>query len=146
MAQTTQEQTLAIIKPDAVGQNDIGGIIEYWEKDGLKIVAAMMIHLTEKEAESFYEIHKERPFFKDLVQFMTSGPVLVLVLEGENAVALNRQIMGATDPSKAEEGTIRADFAHSIDKNAVHGSDSKENAKIEIDFFVKKGMKVYSRA
>jgi nucleoside-diphosphate kinase len=140
MAQiTTQtiEQTLSIIKPDAVGQNMIGNIIEYLERDGLSVVAAKMLHLSAEQAKSFYAIHKERPFFQELVSFMTSGPVLVMVLEGENAVARNRQIMGATDPAKASPGTIRADFATSIDRNAVHGSDSLANAKTEIAFFFK---------
>lgn len=133
----TLEQTLSIIKPDAVGQNMIGNIIEYFERDGLSVVAAKMMHLSEDQAKTFYAIHKERPFFQELVEFMTSGPVLVMVLEGENAVARNRQIMGATDPSKAAPGTIRADFATSIDRNAVHGSDSLENAKTEVAFFFK---------
>lgn len=133
----TLEQTLSIIKPDAVGQNMIGNIIEYFEKEGLCIVAAKMLHLSEDQAKGFYAVHKERPFFKELVDFMVSGPVLVMVLEGENAVARNRQIMGATDPSKAAAGTIRADFATSIDRNAVHGSDSLTNAKTEISFFFK---------
>lgn len=133
----TLEQTLSIIKPDAVGQNMIGNIIEYFEKEGLCIVAAKMLHLSQEQAQGFYAVHKERPFFKELVEFMVSGPVLVMVLEGENAVARNRQIMGATDPSKAAAGTIRADFATSIDRNAVHGSDSLANAKTEIAFFFK---------
>jgi nucleoside-diphosphate kinase len=139
MAQMTQtlEQTLSIIKPDAVGQNMIGNIIEYFERDGLSVIGAKMLHLSADQAKSFYAIHKERPFFQELVEFMTSGPVLVMVLEGENAVSRNRQIMGATDPSKAAAGTIRADFATSIDRNAVHGSDSLANAKTEIAFFFK---------
>jgi len=140
MAHTTTqtlEQTLSIIKPDAVGQNMIGNIIEYFEKDGLSVVAAKMVHLTQDQAKAFYAVHKERPFYKELVEFMTSGPVLVMVLEGENAIAKNRQIMGATDPSKAEAGTIRADFATSIERNAVHGSDSASTAKTEIAFFFK---------
>lgn len=140
MAQTstqTLEQTLSIIKPDAVGQNMIGNIIEYFERDGLSVTGAKMLHLSETQAKSFYAVHKDRPFFQDLVNFMISGPVLVIVLEGENAVARNRQIMGATDPAKASPGTIRADFATSIDHNAVHGSDSLENAKTEISFFFK---------
>jgi nucleoside-diphosphate kinase len=132
------EQTLAIIKPDAVRQNQIGGIIEYCEAGGLEIVAMTMTSLTKEEAEEFYAIHKERPFFRDLVNFMTSGPVVVMVLEGENAVANYRKIMGATDPAKAEEGTIRADFANSIEENAVHGSDSLSNSKTELEFFMKK--------
>lgn len=140
MVQTTTqtlEQTLSIIKPDAVGQNMIGNIIEYFEREGLSVVAAKMLHLSKTQAESFYAVHKERPFFKELVEFMISGPVLVMVLEGENAIARNRQIMGATDPSKATPGTIRADFATSIDRNAVHGSDSAQTAKTEIAFFFK---------
>lgn len=132
-----KERTLSIIKPDAVGKNHIGDIISRFEKAGLKIVAAKMTHLPEAQAQGFYAVHKERPFFKDLVSFMTTGPVLVMVLEGENAIVKNRDIMGATDPKKAAPGTIRADFASSIDENAVHGSDSAENAKIEIDFFFK---------
>jgi len=140
MAQThtqTLEQTLSIIKPDAVGQNQIGNIIEYFERDGLSVVAAKMMHLSKDEAKAFYAVHKERPFFNDLVEFMISGPVLVMVLQGENGVARNRQIMGATDPSKAEEGTVRADFATNIERNAVHGSDSLQTAKSEISFFFK---------
>lgn len=133
----TLEQTLSIIKPDAVGQNMIGNIIEYFEREGLNVTAAKMLHLSQDQAKKFYEIHKERPFFQELVDFMTSGPVLVMVLEGENAVARNRQIMGATDPLKAAAGTIRADFATSIERNAVHGSDSAANAKTEVSFFFK---------
>ena len=133
----TLEQTLSIIKPDAVGQNMIGNIIEYFEREGLNVVAAKMIQLTSDQAKSFYAVHKERPFFQELVDFMLSGPILVMVLEGENAVARNRQIMGATDPSKASPGTIRADFATSIERNAIHGSDSTANAKSEISFFFK---------
>ncbi|MBU6383543.1 MAG: nucleoside-diphosphate kinase [Verrucomicrobia bacterium] len=133
----TLEQTLSIIKPDAVGQNMIGNIIEYFEREGLNVVGAKMLHLSDAQAKSFYAIHKDRPFFQELVDFMTSGPVLVMVLEGENAVARNRQIMGATDPVKASPGTIRADFATSIERNAVHGSDSLETAKTEIAFFFK---------
>jgi nucleoside-diphosphate kinase len=129
------ERTLSIIKPDAVAKNHIGDIIGRLEKAGLKVVAARMKHLTPGEAEGFYAVHKERPFFGDLVKFMTSGPVVVQVLEGENAVARYRDIMGATDPKKAAPGTIRADFADSIDENAVHGSDSLENAKNEIAYF-----------
>ncbi len=140
MAHTTTqtlEQTLSIIKPDAVGQNMIGNIIEYFEREGLSVVAVKMLHMTADQAKSFYAVHKDRPFFQELVEFMTSGPVLIMVLQGENAVARNRQIMGATDPAKAEPGTIRADFATSIDRNAVHGSDSLPNAKAEIAFFFK---------
>ena len=129
------EQTLSIIKPDAVKKNVIGEIYSRFEKAGLKIVQAQMIDLTKEEAEGFYAVHKDRPFFDDLVSFMTSGRVMIQVLEGEDAVALNRKLMGATNPKEAEAGTIRADFADSIDANAVHGSDSLENAKIEIDYF-----------
>jgi nucleoside-diphosphate kinase len=129
------ERTLSIIKPDAVSKNHIGDIYARFEKAGLKIIAARMKHMTPGEAEGFYAVHKERPFFKDLVRFMTSGPVMVSVLEGNNAVAKHREIMGATDPKKAEKGTIRADFAKSIDENAVHGSDSLENARTEISYF-----------
>ena len=129
------ERTLSIIKPDAVGKNHIGDIYNRFEKAGLKIIAARMKHMTPGEAEGFYAIHKDRPFFKDLVKFMTSGPVMVSVLEGPNAVVKHREIMGATDPKKAEKGTIRADFAKSIDENAVHGSDSLENARNEISYF-----------
>ena len=129
------EQTLSIIKPDAVAKNVIGEIYSRFEKAGLKIVMAQMIELSKEEAEGFYEVHKERPFFNDLVTFMISGPVMIQVLEGENAVLTNRELMGATNPKEAEAGTIRADFADSIDANAVHGSDSLENAKIEIDYF-----------
>ncbi len=129
------ERTLSIIKPDAVAKNVIGKIYSRFETNGLKIVAAQMRHLSRTEAEGFYAVHRERPFFKDLVSFMISGPVMIQVLEGPNAVAKNRELMGATDPSKADKGTIRADFASSIDANAVHGSDSAENAKIEIDYF-----------
>ena len=129
------EQTLSIIKPDAVAKNVIGEIYSRFEKAGLKIVMAQMIELSKEEAEGFYEVHKERTFFNDLVAFMISGPVMIQVLEGENAVLTNRELMGATNPKEAEAGTIRADFADSIDANAVHGSDSLENAKIEIDYF-----------
>ena len=129
------ERTVSIIKPDAVSKNVIGKIYDRFESNGLKIVAAKMKHLTREEAEAFYAVHKERPFFNDLVAFMVSGPVMVQVLEGENAVAKNREIMGATNPENALEGTIRKDFANNTSENAVHGSDSLENAKIEIDFF-----------
>jgi len=129
------ERTLSILKPDALEKGVIGQIIARFESKGLKPVAMKMMHLTEQEAAGFYAVHKERPFFKDLVSFMTSGPVVVMVLEGENAVAANREIMGATDPKKAEKGTIRADFAESIDANTVHGSDSLENARTEISYF-----------
>ena len=129
------ERTLSIIKPDAVAKNHIGEIIARFEKAGLKPVASRLMHLTDAEAGGFYAVHAERPFFKDLVSFMTSGPVLVSVLEGENAVAAHRDLVGATDPKKAAPGTIRADFAESIDENAVHGSDSLENAAGEIAYF-----------
>ncbi len=132
-----QEQTLSIIKPDAVAKNAIGGIIQMLEKAGLTVVAAKMMHLSREQAEGFYAVHKARPFFGELVDFMISGPCLVMVLEGENAVMRNRDVMGATDPQKAEMGTIRRTFATSIDANAVHGSDSLENAKTEISFFFK---------
>jgi nucleoside-diphosphate kinase len=129
------ERTLSIIKPDAVGKSVIGKIYSRFEKAGLRIVAAKMVHLSNREAEGFYAEHRERPFFKDLVGFMTSGPVMVQVLEGENAVLLNRELMGATDPKKADANTIRADFAQSIDENAVHGSDSAQSAAREISYF-----------
>ena len=129
------ERTLSIIKPDAVAKNVVGQIYARFEASGLKIVAARMAHLSRREAEQFYAVHKERPFFKDLVEFMISGPVFVQVLEGEDAIAKNRDLMGATDPKKAAPGTIRADFADSIDANAVHGSDAPETAKAEIAFF-----------
>jgi len=129
------ERTLSIIKPDAVAKNVIGKIYDRFESNGLKVVAAKMKQLTRAEAEGFYAVHKERPFFNDLVGFMISGPVIIQALEGENAVLKNRDLMGATDPKKAEAGTIRADFADSIDANAVHGSDSLENAAIEIAYF-----------
>ena len=131
----TMEQTLSIIKPDAVAKNVIGEIYTRFEKANLKIIKAMMIHLSKEEAEGFYAVHKERPFFNDLVTFMTSGPVMIQALEGDNAVLKNRELMGATNPKEADAGTIRADFADSIDANAVHGSDSLENAKIEIEYF-----------
>lgn len=131
----TIERTISIVKPDAVAKNVIGKIYDRFESNGLKIVAAKMKHLTQAEAEGFYAVHKERPFFADLVKFMTSGPVMIQVLEGENAVAKNRELMGATNPKEAAAGTIRADFAESIDANAVHGSDSLENAAIEIAYF-----------
>ena len=131
----TIEQTLSIIKPDAVAKNVIGEIYTRFEKANLKIIKAMMVHLSKEEAEGFYAVHKERPFFNDLVSFMTSGPVMIQALEGDNAVLKNRELMGATNPKEADAGTIRADFADSIDANAVHGSDSLENAKIEIEYF-----------
>ncbi len=129
------ERTLSIIKPDAVAKNVIGQIYTRFENAGLKIVAAKMAQLTKAEAEGFYAVHKERPFFNDLVKFMISGPVMIQALEGENAVLKNRDLMGATNPKEAAPGTIRADFAESIDANAVHGSDSAENAAIEIAYF-----------
>jgi nucleoside-diphosphate kinase len=138
------ERTLSIIKPDAVAKNVIGKIYSRFETNGLKIVAARMIHLSRQEAEGFYAVHKARPFFKDLVEFMISGPVMVQVLEGEGAIVKNRDLMGATDPKKAEAGTIRADFADSIDANAVHGSDAAETAAVEIAYFFP-ALNVYSR-
>ena len=129
------EQTLSIIKPDAVAKGVIGKILDRFESNGLKIAATKKMQLSRVDAETFYAIHSERPFFKDLVDFMISGPVVVTVLEGENAVTVNRDLMGATNPKEAEAGTIRADFAENIDANAVHGSDSAENAAIEIKFF-----------
>jgi nucleoside-diphosphate kinase len=138
------ERTLSIIKPDAVAKNVIGKIVSRFEAAGLKIVAAKLVHLSRNEAEQFYAVHKERPFFKDLVDFMISGPVFVQALEGENAIAKNRDLMGATDPKKAAAGTIRADFADSIDANAVHGSDAAETAANEISFFFA-GLNVYAR-
>ena len=138
------ERTLSIIKPDAVARNVIGRIYQRFEDAGLKVVAARMAHLSEREAGQFYAVHKERPFFNDLVSFMTSGPVMIQVLEGENAIAKNRELMGATDPKKADPGTIRADFAESIDANAVHGSDAPETAAGEVAFFFP-GMNVHSR-
>jgi len=129
------ERTLSIIKPDAVAKNVIGQIVSRFEQAGLKVVAARLQQLSRIDAERFYEVHKERPFYKDLVDFMVSGPVFVQVLQGENAITKNRDLMGATDPKKAEAGTIRADFADSIDANAVHGSDSPETAAVEIAFF-----------
>ena len=129
------ERTLSIIKPDAVAKNVIGEIYSRFEKAGLKIVEAKMQHLSREQAEGFYAVHRERPFFNDLVEFMISGPVMIQALEGENAIALNRDLMGATNPAEAEAGTIRADFAESIDANAVHGSDAPETAKAEIAYF-----------
>lgn len=129
------ERTLSIIKPDAVAKNIIGKIYSRFEEGGLRIVAAKMLHLTQQQAQGFYAVHRERPFFKDLVDFMTSGPVMVQVLEGENAIAKHREIMGATDPQKAAPGTIRADFAETVDENAVHGSDGSDTAATEIAFF-----------
>lgn len=138
------ERTLSIIKPDAVAKNVIGQIYARFEAAGLKVVAAKMVHLSRSEAEAFYAVHKERPFFKDLVGFMISGPVMIQALEGESAVLKNRDLMGATDPKKAAPGTIRADFADSIDANAVHGSDAVDTAKAEVSFFFP-GMQVYTR-
>ena len=129
------ERTLSIVKPDAVAKNVIGEIYSRFEKAGLRIVAAKMLHLSREQAEGFYAVHKERPFYNDLVEFMTSGPVMVQVLEGENAIAQNREIMGATNPAEAAPGTIRADFAETVDENAVHGSDAPETAEQEIAFF-----------
>ena len=129
------ERTLSIIKPDAVGKNVIGKIYSRFETNGLKVVAARMKHLSRREAEGFYAVHRERPFYKNLVEFMISGPVMIQVLEGESAIAKNRELMGATDPKKAEAGTIRADFAQSVDANAVHGSDAPETAAVEIAYF-----------
>jgi nucleoside-diphosphate kinase len=138
------ERTLSIIKPDAVAKNAIGRILSRFEAGGLRIVAARMMHLSRAEAQAFYAVHRERPFFKDLVEFMVSGPVLVQVLEGEDAIAKNRELMGATDPKKAAPGTIRADFAESIDANAVHGSDGPETARSEVAFFFP-AMNIHSR-
>ena len=138
------ERTLSIVKPDAVAKNVIGEIYSRFEKAGLTIAAARMVWLSRRDAEGFYAVHRERPFFRDLVDFMTTGPVMIQVLEGENAIAKNRELMGATDPKKAAAGTIRADFADSIDANAVHGSDAAETAAVEVAFFFP-GMNVYSR-
>jgi nucleoside-diphosphate kinase len=138
------ERTLSIVKPDAVAKNVIGQIYTRFENAGLKIIAARMMHLSRAEAEGFYAVHKARPFFNDLVNFMISGPVMVQALEGENAILKNRELMGATDPQKADMGTIRADFADSIDANAVHGSDAPETAAVEIAYFFPT-MNVYSR-
>lgn len=132
-----KERTLSIIKPDAVAKGVIGKILDRFESNDLRVAALKKLHLSKAQAGEFYAVHKERPFFKDLVEFMTSGPVVVSVLEGDNAVAKNRELMGATNPKEAKAGTIRADFAQSIDANAVHGSDSLDNAKIEIEFFFK---------
>ena len=129
------ERTLSIIKPDAVAKNVIGSIYSRFEQAGLKIIAARMMHMSRQDAETFYGVHRERPFFNDLVNFMISGPVMVQVLEGEGAIAKNRDLMGATDPKKADAGTIRADFADSIDANAVHGSDGADTAAVEVAFF-----------
>jgi len=138
------ERTLSIIKPDAVAKNVIGEIYSRFEKAGLKVIAARMVHLSRADAEGFYAVHKARPFFNDLVTFMISGPVMVQALEGEGAILKNRDLMGATDPKKADKGTIRADFADSIDANAVHGSDAAETAAVEIAYFFP-ALNVYSR-
>jgi len=138
------QRTFSIIKPDAVAKNVIGKIVSRFESNGLKVVASKMKHLSRQEAEGFYGVHRERPFFKDLVEFMISGPVVLQVLEGEDAIAKNRELMGATDPKKADAGTIRADFAESIDANAVHGSDALETAAQEIAYFFP-ASEVYSR-
>lgn len=138
------QRTLSIIKPDAVAKNVVGEIYTRFERAGLRIVAARMLHLSREQAEGFYAVHKERPFFDDLVEFMTSGPVMIQVLEGDDAIARNRELMGATDPRQAAPGTIRADFASSIDANAVHGSDGEETAAREISFFFA-GDEIYSR-
>jgi nucleoside-diphosphate kinase len=138
------ERTLSIIKPDAVAKNVIGQIYSRFEGAGLKVIASRMMHLSRGQAEAFYAVHRERPFFKDLVDFMVSGPVMIQVLEGENAILQNRDLMGATDPKKAAPGTIRADFADSIDANAVHGSDGADTARVEIAFFFA-GLDIHSR-
>ena len=138
------ERTLSIIKPDAVAKNVIGQIYSRFESNGLKVIAARMLHLSRAEAEGFYAVHKGRPFFEALVKFMISGPVMVQALEGEGAIAKNRELMGATDPKKADKGTIRADFADSIDANAVHGSDAADTAKVEIAYFFP-ALNIYSR-
>jgi nucleoside-diphosphate kinase len=140
----TIERTLSIIKPDAVAKNVIGQIYARFEAAGLKIIAARMAHLSRREAQAFYAVHKDRPFFKDLVDFMISGPVMIQALEGENAILKNRELMGATDPKKAAAGTIRADFADSIDANSVHGSDAADTAQVEIAFFFP-AMNLYGR-
>jgi nucleoside-diphosphate kinase len=134
------ERTISIIKPDAVAKNVIGDIYNRFEKAGLRVVAARMLHLSREQAGEFYAVHKERPFYKDLVDFMTSGPVMVQVLEGEDAIAKNRELMGATNPKDAAPGTIRADHAQTVDENAVHGSDGPETAKAEIAFFFPEGV------
>ncbi len=141
----TIQRTLSIIKPDAVAKNVVGRILQRFEDAGLKIIAARMVHLSAREAAQFYAVHEGKPFFQGLVDFMSSGPVMVQVLEGENAIAKNRELMGATDPRKAAPGTIRADFADSIDANAVHGSDAPETAAVEVAFFFP-GMNVYARS
>ncbi len=134
-----EERTLSIVKPDAVAKNLIGEIYRRFEAGGLRIIASKMLHLSREQAEGFYAVHKARPFFKDLVDFMISGPVMVQVLEGDNAIARNRELMGATNPADAAPGTIRADFAETVDENAVHGSDAPETAAVEIPYFFSKG-------
>ncbi|MCG7938658.1 MAG: nucleoside-diphosphate kinase [Candidatus Thiodiazotropha lotti] len=134
------ERTFSIVKPDAVAKNLIGKIYARFEDSGLKIVASKMLHLSREQAGEFYAVHKERPFYNDLLDFMTSGPVMVQVLEGENAISRNREIMGATNPQEAASGTIRADFAETVDENAVHGSDGPDTAKVEIEFFFPQGI------
>jgi nucleoside-diphosphate kinase len=134
------ERTFSIIKPDAVAKNVIGEIVSRFEKNGLRVIAMKMVHLTREQAEGFYAVHRERPFYKDLVEFMTSGPVVVQVLEGENAILGNRELMGATNPAEAAPGTIRADFAKTVDENAVHGSDAPETAAQEIEYFFSEGL------
>jgi nucleoside-diphosphate kinase len=134
------ERTFSIIKPDAVAKNVIGEIVSRFEKNGLRIVAMKMLHLSKEQAQGFYAVHKERPFYNDLVEFMTSGPVVVQVLEGEDAILKNRELMGATNPADAAPGTIRADFAKTVDENAVHGSDAPETAAQEIEFFFSEGV------
>ncbi len=131
------ERTLSIIKPDAVAKNAIGAIVARFEQGGLRVIASRMLHLSQQQAEGFYAVHRERPFYADLVKFMTSGPVVVQVLEGENAIARNRELMGATNPKNAAPGTVRADFATNVEENAVHGSDAPETATTEIAFFFK---------
>jgi nucleoside-diphosphate kinase len=139
------ERTFSIVKPDGVRKNLIGAVLQRFEKAGLSVIGARLVNLSQAQAEGFYAVHRERPFFKDLVKYMTSGPVVIQVLEGEGAIAKNRELMGATDPKKAAPGTIRADFASSIEENVVHGSDSPENAAIEIAYFFA-GSDLYSRA
>lgn len=134
------ERTFSIIKPDAVAKNVIGEIVSRFENNGLRVIAMKMVHLTREQAEGFYAVHRERPFYKDLVEFMTSGPVVVQVLEGENAILRNRELMGATNPAEAAPGTIRADFAKTVDENAVHGSDAPETAAQEIEYFFSEGL------
>jgi nucleoside-diphosphate kinase len=134
------ERTFSIIKPDAVAKNVIGEIVSRFEKNGLRVIASKMVHLSKEQAEGFYAVHKERPFYNDLVAFMTSGPVVVQVLEGEDAILKNRELMGATNPADAAPGTIRADFAQTVDENAVHGSDAPETAAQEIEFFFPDGL------